>query len=104
MLRAFAYFTDGYVAYMFTKPDGVDYEGFLQYLATPPAALQESQRVALIDISDVSQHKIGIVSAIVTSGDPDDPFVDFLLFVKMDGKWLIAGSTPVETIYATPSP
>jgi hypothetical protein len=104
LLRALAYFTDGYVAYMFTKPDGVDYEGFLQYLATPPAALQESQRVAIIDISEVRQHKIGLVSAIITTGDPDDPFVDLLYFVNIDGKWLIAGSTPAETVYATPSP
>jgi len=89
---------------MFAGPDGVDYEGFLQYLATPAAALDESQRLAIVDISEVRQHENGVVSAIVTTGDPDDPFVDMLILVNVDGTWLIASSTPVETLYATPSP
>ena len=104
ILRALAYFTDGYIAHMFAGPDGVDYEGFLQYLATPAAALDESQRLAIVDISEVRQHENGVVSAIVTTGDPDDPFVDMLILVNVDGTWLIASSTPVETLYATPSP
>jgi hypothetical protein len=103
-LRALAFFTDGYVEQMFSGPEGVDYEGFLQYLATPVAALDVSQRVAIVDISEVRLHEEGDVSAIVTTGDPDDPFVDMLIFVNVDGKWLIASSTPVETVYATPSP
>jgi hypothetical protein len=104
ILRALAYFTDGYVEQMFYRPEGVDYEGFLQYLATPVAVLDEGQRVAIVDISEVRQHENGVVSAIVTTGDPDDPFVDMLLFVNVDGMWLIASSTPVEVVYATPSP
>jgi hypothetical protein len=104
ILRALAYFTDGYIAQMFAGPDGVDYEGFLQYLATPVATLDESQRVAIVDISEVRLHGEGVVSAIVTTGDPDDPFVDLLIFVNVNGTWLISSSTPVETAYATPSP
>jgi hypothetical protein len=103
-LRAFSYFTDDYVEQMFSGPDGVDYEGFIQYLSMPVTALDEGNRLEIVDISEVRQHRTGIVSATVVTRNSADTFEDFVIFVDVDGTWLIAGSRPVETVYATPSP
>jgi hypothetical protein len=104
LLRALAYFTDGYVAQMISSPEGGDFNDFLQYLATPVAPLDESQLLAIIDISDVRQHTDALVSAIVTTASAESRFVDVLYFSNVGGRWLIAGSSPVETVDATPSP
>jgi hypothetical protein len=104
ILRSLAYFTDEYVAQMFIDPDGVDYEGFLQYLSTPPAALLEDQQLAIVAVSDVQDLEDGTVSARVATGNSDDTFEDILIFVEQDGKWLIKASIPIDQIEATPTP
>jgi hypothetical protein len=104
ILRALAYFTDEYVAQMFIGPEGVDYEGFLQYLSTPPAALPGDQRLAIVEISEVQELEDETVSARVVTGNPDDPFEDILIFVEQDGEWLIAASIPIKSGEATPTP
>jgi hypothetical protein len=104
ILRALAFFTDFYVDNMFTDPDGVDYEGFLQYLSTPPAAVEPDKQVALIDISEFQFVDDGVVTAVVVSGDPENPFIDSLLFVESEGGWLIAGWQEESKDTATPGP
>jgi hypothetical protein len=104
ILRALAYFTNFYVDHMFTDPDGVDYEGFLQYLSTPPAAVEPDKQIALIDISDFRFVDDGIVTAVVVSGDPGNPFTDSLVFVESESGWLIAGWEEESKDNATPGP
>jgi hypothetical protein len=104
ILRSLSYFSDEYVVQMFTGPDGVDYEGFLQYLSTPAAALQVDQQLAIIEISDVQTLENGMVSARVVTGDPANPFDDILFFSEQNDRWLIAASIPITTIEATPTP
>jgi hypothetical protein len=104
ILRWLAYFSNDYLSQKFFGPDGVDYEGFLQILSTPVAALREDQQLAVIHINDVQVLEDGSVSARVVTGDPADPFVDILIFVEQDGQWQIAMSIPVTTVDATPSP
>jgi hypothetical protein len=104
ILGSLAYFTDAYVSQMFVGENGVDYEGFLQYLATPPAPVAVDQQLAIIEIKDVQQLDDDHVKATVVTGDPSDPFVDILLFVNVDGQWLINSSTPVLDSSATPTP
>jgi hypothetical protein len=104
ILRSLAYFTDEFVAQMFIGPNGVDYEGFLQYLSTPPAALLEDQQLAIVAISDVQELVDGTVSARVVTGNSDDHFEDILIFVEHDGEWLIAASIPITSGEATPTP
>ncbi|MFL5760221.1 MAG: hypothetical protein ACJ789_10800 [Thermomicrobiales bacterium] len=103
ILRSLAYFTDAYVARMFSGENGVDYEGFLQFVATPPAPVRKGQRLALIAIKDVQQLEDGRVAATVVTGDPSNPFVDEIVFAKSDGQWLIDGSTPLTTLSTTPT-
>ncbi len=104
ILGSLAYFTDAYVSQMFVGENGVSYEGFLQYLATPPAPVAADQQLAIIEIKDVQQLDDDLVKATVVTGDPSDPFVDILLFVEVDGQWLINSSTPVLDSNATPTP
>jgi hypothetical protein len=103
ILRALAYFSDSYVEHMFSGPNGVDYPGFLEYVATPPAAVPEDQQLALIEISNVELLKDGSVGATVITGDPANPFVDYLIFVNEDGRWLIAAAISSTMVYATPT-
>jgi hypothetical protein len=104
ILRALAYFSDDYVEQMFSGPNGVDYTGFLEYVATPPAAVPEDQRLAIVEISNVELLKDGSVGATVITGDPSNPFVDYLIFVNEKGQWLIAAAIPSTVVYATPAP
>jgi hypothetical protein len=104
LLRALAYFSDGYVEHMFSGPNGVDYSGFLEYVATPPAAVPEDQQLAIIEISNVELLKDDSVGATVITGNPASPYVDYLVFVNEDGQWLIAASVPSTVVYATPAP
>jgi len=103
ILRSLAYFSDTYVGQMFVGENGVDYEGFLQYLATPVAPVNADQQLAIIEITDVQLLDNGLVKAMVVTGDPSDPFVDILFFVNVDGRWLISSSTPVLDASATPA-
>jgi hypothetical protein len=104
ILRSLAYFTDAYVERMFSGENGVDYQGFLEYAATPPAPVGEDQQLAIIEITDVQQINNDLVKATVVTGDPSDPFTDILFFVKVDDQWLINSSTPVLDSTATPAP
>jgi hypothetical protein len=104
ILRALAYFSDDYVAQMFNGPDGVDYEGFLQYLATPAVAVPPDQQLAIISIDNVQWLDHIYVGATVVTGDPAKPYSDYLIFVKEDGQWRIASSSPMTTVYASPTP
>jgi hypothetical protein len=104
ILRSLAFFTDAYVEGMFIGENGVDYPGFLEYVATPPVPVGEDQQLAIIEINDVEQLNDDLVKATVVTGDPSDPFIDILFFVNVDDQWLINSSTPVLVSNATPTP
>lgn len=98
-LRALAFFTDRYLVHRFTGP-GKDDLGHLGVAVTrSPSPAAEQDRLALISVENFALMPDGRVSAVVTTANRDQTFVDTLIFANAGGRWLID-----EIVSETPAP
>jgi hypothetical protein len=102
-LRALAYFTDAYLAARFSGA-GADDLGHLTVAVTRnPNVAAPADRLALISISSPTPFGDGRWSAIVTTRNASQTFVDRLVFAFVDGNWLIDAWSPAGPESATPA-
>jgi hypothetical protein len=101
-LRALAFITDGYLVHRFTGAGHDDLGHLAAAVTRSPSPAAGGDRLALISVGDFALLPDGRISAVVTTANADQTFVDTLIFANVDGKWLIdeiASETPAP---ATP--
>ena len=103
LLRVLALFSDRFVADLFTGPDAVSLTAFEDYVALPPIAAVEEDRLQLLEVRDVVVLDDGRVGAIVVTGDEAAPTEDYLVLIEDGDGWLIDDSIPITPL-GTPTP
>jgi hypothetical protein len=87
-LRAYALFTDRFVANLLGPPDAVDPD-LVARLSVPPTPLPERRQLSVGSVSEVRRLADGRVGAIVVTEDRRERYADYLYFVQEGDRWLI---------------
>jgi len=86
--RAYALFTDRFVAALLGPPDTLDPD-LLARLALPPTPVPRAERLTLDSVTEVRSLADGRVGAIIVTRNAEQVYADYLYFVDQDGRWLI---------------
>jgi hypothetical protein len=87
-LRAYALFTDRFLAQLLGPPDAIDPD-LIARLTVPPTAVPEPQQLALGSVTEIRRLADGRVGAIVVTQDQTMVYADYLYFAQVDDRWLI---------------
>ena len=106
-LRAYALFTDAFVAGLLGPPDAIDPD-LVARLSAPPTPVAEPERLAMGSVTVVVRLPDGRVGALVMTQDAQEVYADFLYLVAPaadGGRWLIDDRVFVaDTAVATRTP
>lgn len=87
-LRAYALFSDRFVAALLGPPDAIDPD-LVARLSVPPTPVAEADRLSLGSVSDARRLTDGRVGAIAVTQNAEEVFADYLFFVESGDRWLI---------------
>jgi hypothetical protein len=102
-LRALALFSDRYLAARFSGAGADDLGHLTAAVTRSPAPAQPADRLAIVSISAPKTLVDGRVSVIVKTSNSDQEYADVLVFVNVDGRWLIDETHPATPGGATPA-
>lgn len=94
--RSLALHSDHALARMFDGPGRITVDELDAFLDIQPTVVGADSQLALVSVSDFRQFEDGRVTAVVTTRNPTGAYVDRLLFVFENGRWLIDGSVPLD--------
>jgi len=86
--RAYALFTDRFIAHLLGAPDTLDPD-LLARLAGPPTPVAGGDRLAVGDVARIERLADGRVGAIVVTQNREEVFADYLYLVEANGRWQI---------------
>ena len=100
--RQLALFSDAYLRRQFSGPAAADPQAVADLLAAEPEPADRDTWLPLLAVADVRVFADGRAGAVVLTGDPEQPFRDFLFFVRAGDRWLIDASVALDEGPATP--
>jgi len=86
--RAYALFTDRFIAHLLGPPDTLDPD-LLARLAGPPTPVPGGDRLNVGDVARIEWLADGRVGAIVVTQNREEVFADYLYLIETDGSWQI---------------
>ena len=87
-LRAYAFYTDGFLSGLLGGPAGA--ASATEALLRPPTPVAATDRLALVHVSEVRRLEDGRVGAIVVTQSASHAYADYLYLVEEeDGRWLV---------------
>jgi hypothetical protein len=101
-LRALALVTDDFLARQFVGNGAADVTESGARLERPEPTPDPSDYLTVVAIEDVVSNPDGTVGAVVTSGNDDGTFRDYVVFVEGETRWLIEASFPIDEAAGTP--
>jgi len=87
-LRAYALFSDRFVAALLGPPDAIDPD-LVARLSAPPTPVAKADRLSFGSLSEARRLADGRVGAIVVTQNAEEMFADYLFFIESGGRWLI---------------
>ena len=101
-LRAFALVTDDFLARQFVGEGAADVTESGARLERPEPTPDPPDYLTIIAIDDVVTFPDGSVGAVVTSGNDDGTYRDYVVLVEGETRWLIEASFPIDDAAGTP--
>jgi hypothetical protein len=101
-LRALALVTDDFLARQFVGDGAADVTESGARLERPEPEPDPSDFLTVVAIDDVVTYPNGTVGAVVTSGNADGTYRDYVVFVEGQTRWLIEASFPIDDQAGTP--
>lgn len=95
-LRSFALVTDEFLARQFTGENAADAVESGAALERPEPTPSRGDYLTVVSIEDATEYEDGTVSAMVTTENQDGTYIDLVVFIEGDTRWLIDASFPLD--------